>query len=613
MWGCIVCGIIGYIGENAAVPILVRGLQRLEYRGYDSAGIAVVEDQELCRVRDKGKVATLSAQLENSHFSSTIGMGHTRWATHGEPSQANAHPHASHGGSIMVVHNGIIENYYALREQLRIQGYKFTSETDTEIVAHLIEDAYDGDLLQAVKSALREVQGTYGLVVMHANHPHEMIAARRGSPMVIGVGENETLVASDVSAFLQLTDKVVYLEDNDVVQVTRQGFAIDTLTDEQVERDTQRIEWEADAAELNDYPHFMLKEIFEQPETTRNALRGRLVHSEGMAHLGGLDTVIERLKEAQRLLLISCGTSYYAGLYGRYVFEKLTDLVVDVEIASELRYRNTNDRPGTAVLAISQSGETADTIAALREAERKGALLLGLVNVVGSTISRITEAGVYNHAGPEIGVASTKIFTSQCCILATIALLLGRFKHLSVTDGMEIVAGLEKLPMQIESILQQSDRIRAIAASYARYDNCLFIGRKYNYPIALEGALKLKEISYVHAEGCAAGEMKHGFIAMIDEEFPTVCLATRDTTYEKMISNMQEIKSRRGPLLAIVTEGDTEATALADDVIFTPPNLDFLQPIPASVVLQLFAYYVAVARGREIDQPRNLAKSVTVE
>ena len=607
------CGIIGYIGESPAVPILIRGLQRLEYRGYDSAGIAVIENRELYRVRDKGKVATLAGHLDNFHLASTIGMGHTRWATHGEPSQGNAHPHASDNGSVMVVHNGIIENYYTLREQLRDKGYHFTSDTDTEVMAHLIQDLYAGDLLQAVKRALRQVKGTYGLVVMHADHPHEMIAARRASPMVIGVGEDETLVASDVSALLQLTDKVVYLEDNDVVRLTRRGYAIDTLTDEQVERDTQQIEWEADAAELHDYPHFMLKEIYEQPEAARNALRGRLVHSEGVAHLGGLAAVIDRLKEAQRLLLISCGTSYYAGMYGRYVFEKLTDLVVDVEIASELRYRNTNDRPGTAVLAISQSGETADTIAALREAGRKGALLLGLVNVVGSTISRVTEAGVYNHAGPEIGVASTKIFTSQCCILATIALLLGRFKHLSVTDGMEIVAGLEKLPQQIEAILQQADHIRAIAEAYARYDNFLYIGRKYNYPIALEGALKLKEISYVHAEGCAAGEMKHGFIAMIDEAFPTVCLATRDTTYEKMISNMQEIKSRRGPILAIVTEGDQEAAALADDVIVTPPNLDFLQPIPAAVALQLFAYYVAMARGRDIDQPRNLAKSVTVE
>jgi glucosamine--fructose-6-phosphate aminotransferase (isomerizing) len=487
------------------------------------------------------------------------------------------------------------------------------SETDTEIVAHLIELEYQGDLVQAVKNALRQVQGTYGLVVMHAEHPNELVAARRGSPMVIGIGDGEMLVASDVSAFLKLTDKVIYLEDNDVVQVKRHGFAIDTLEDEHVERHTQQIEWEADAVELHDFPHFMLKEIFEQPETAKNAIRGRLVDSEGIAHLGGLDAVIGQLKEAHHLVIISCGTSYYAGLYGRYVFEKLTDLVVDVEIASELRYRNSNIRPGTVVLAISQSGETADTIAAMREAERRGALLLGLVNVVGSTISRITEAGVYNHAGPEIGVASTKIFTSQCCILTMIALLLGRFTHLSVTDGMEIVAGLQQLPRQIQAVLDQAERIQNIAAAYAEYDNFLFIGRKYNFPIALEGALKLKEISYVHAEGCAAGEMKHGFIAMIDDAFPTVCLATRDTTYEKMISNMQEIKSRRGPLLAIVTEGDTEVTALADDVIYTPQNIDFLQPIPAVVALQLFAYYFAVARGCEIDQPRNLAKSVTVE
>lgn len=607
------CGIIGYIGERTAVPILIRGLQRLEYRGYDSAGIAIIEDGALHRVRGKGKVANLAHQMEHSQFTGTIGMGHTRWATHGEPSESNAHPHVSQNGAIMVVHNGIIENYYALREQLRPRGYHLTSETDTEIVAHLIEAEYQGDLVQAVKNALRQVQGTYGLVVMHAEYPNELVAARRGSPMVIGIGEGEMLVASDVSAFLKLTDKVVYLEDNDVVQVKRHGFAIDTLEDEQVERRTQQIEWEADAVELHDFPHFMLKEIFEQPETTRNAIRGRLVGSEGIAHLGGLDVVIDRLKEAHHLVIISCGTSYYAGLYGRYVFEKLTDLVVDVEIASELRYRNSNIRPGTVVLAISQSGETADTIAAMREAERRGALLLGLVNVVGSTISRITEAGVYNHAGPEIGVASTKIFTSQCCILTMIALLLGRFKHLSVTDGMEIVAGLQLLPGQIQAILDQADRIQSIATSYAEYSNFLFIGRKYNFPIALEGALKLKEISYVHAEGCAAGEMKHGFIAMIDDAFPTVCLATRDTTYEKMISNMQEIKSRRGPLVAIVTEGDREVAALADDVIYTPPNIDFLQPIPAVVALQLFAYYFAVARGCEIDQPRNLAKSVTVE
>ncbi len=607
------CGIIGYIGHEQALPILIQGLHRLEYRGYDSAGVAMLEDGHLCRIRGQGKVDRLASKLAQGQFTSTIGMGHTRWATHGKPSEENAHPHVSTDGSIMIVHNGIIENYYTLREQLKERGYRFTSETDTEVVAHLIQDEYQGDLPQAVKNALRKVRGTYGMVVMHAGHPHELIAARRGSPMVLGIGDNEMLVASDVSAFLRLTDRVVYLEDDDVAKLTRQGFAIDTLADEHVERHAQQIEWEADATDLKGFSHYMLKEIFEQPEAITNALRGRLVAGEGISHLGGLRTVLDRLKEAQHLVIVSCGTSYYAGLYGRYVFEKLTDLVVEVEVASEMRYRKTNIRPGTIVLALSQSGETADTIAAMREAERKGALLLGLVNVVGSTISRITAAGVYNHAGPEIGVASTKIFTSQCCILAMIALLLGRFKHLSITDGMEIVAGLEQLPAQIDAVLQQADAIRAIAAAYARYENFLFIGRKYNYPIALEGALKLKEISYVHAEGCAAGEMKHGFIAMIDEDFPTLCMATKDTTYDKTMSNMQEIKSRGGKIIAIATEGNTEITSIADDVIYTPANLDFLQPIPAAVALQLFAYYFAVERGCDIDQPRNLAKSVTVE
>ena len=607
------CGIIGYVGDKPAVPILLEGLRRLEYRGYDSAGIAVLEDKELCRVRMPGKVESLARKLEGWHLEGGIGMGHTRWATHGKPSEANAHPHANGSETIMVVHNGIIENYLALREQLNARGYHFTSETDTEVVAHLIDDEYDGDLVQAVKKALRRVTGTYGLVVMHSGHPNELVAARRGSPMVLGVGEDEMFLASDVSAFLRLTDRVVYLEDDDIVRLLPNGFAIDTLADERVERDTERIEWQAEAAELNGFPHYMLKEIYEQPETVTNAIRGRLVLSEGIAHLGGLDGVLGRLKDAQHLVIISCGTSYYAGLFARYVFEKLTDLVVEVEIASEMRYRKTNIRPGTIVLAISQSGETADTIAAMREAERKGALLLGLVNVVGSTISRMTEAGVYNHGGPEIGVASTKIFTSQCCIMTMIALLLGRFKHLSVTDGVEIVQGLQRLPDQIAAVLQQADAIQAMAAKYAHFRDFLFIGRKYNYPIALEGALKLKEISYIHAEGCAAGEMKHGFIAMIDEEFPTVCLITKDATYEKTLSSMQEIKSRSGKILAIATEGDEEIRKIADDVIYTPANLDFLQPIPAVVALQLFAYYCAVERGCAIDQPRNLAKSVTVE
>ena len=607
------CGIIGYIGNRPAAPILIEGLHRLEYRGYDSAGIAVVEHGELCRVRMQGKVNSLTAQLAERPFESTIGMGHTRWATHGKPSEANAHPHANGDETIMVVHNGIIENYQTLREQLSTRGYHFSSETDTEVVAHLIEDEYDGDLTQAVKRALRKVTGTYGLVVMHAQHPSELVAARRGSPMVLGVGEDEMLLASDVSAFLRLTDRVVYLEDDDIVTIRADRYTIDTLADKLVEREAERIEWQADEVELNGFPHYMLKEIYEQPETITNALRGRLIGSEGIAHLGGLDKVIGHLKEAQHLVIVSCGTSYYAGLYARYVFEKLTDLIVEVEIASEMRYRKTNIRPGTVVLGISQSGETADTIAAMHEAGRKGALLLGLVNVVGSTMSRLTEAGVYNHGGPEIGVASTKIFTSQCCILVMLALLLGRFKHLSVTDGMEIVAGLERLPTQISMVLKQADHIRAIAAEYARYNDFLFIGRKYNYPMALEGALKLKEISYIHAEGCAAGEMKHGFIAMIDKRFPTVCLAMKDMTYDKVISNMQEIKSRSGKMIAIATEGDEEIAEIANDVIYMPQNLDFLQPIPAVVALQLFAYYCAIERDCDIDQPRNLAKSVTVE
>ena len=608
------CGIIGYIGNKPATPILIEGLRRLEYRGYDSAGIAVVENDEVCRVRMPGKVEKLAAKIAQNQFEGTIGIGHTRWATHGKPSEANAHPHANGDETIMLIHNGIIENYQSLSSQLRSRGYHFTSETDTEVMAHLIDDAYRGDLVHAVKQALRQVTGTYGLVVMHIRHPDQLVAARRGSPMVLGVGDGEMLLASDVSAFLRLTDKVVYLEDDDIISVTTKGFTIDTLAGGQVQRDAEQIEWQDDAADLEGFPHYMLKEIFEQPETITNAIRGRLVESEGMAHFGGLDDVLEEgMKAAQHLVIISCGTSYYAGLYARYVFEKLTDLTVEVEIASEMRYRKTNIRPGTVVLAISQSGETADTVAAMREAKRKGALLLGLVNVVGSTISRMTQAGVYNHGGPEIGVASTKIFTSQCCILAMMALLHGRFNHLSVTDGMEVVYGLLHLPDDINRVLKEANHIHAIAAKYTHADNFLFIGRKYNYPMALEGALKLKEISYIHAEGCAAGEMKHGFIAMIDENFPTVCLATRDTTYEKTVSNMQEIKSRNGRIIAIATEGDDEIGNIADDVIYTPATLDFLQPIPAVVALQLFAYYCALERGCDIDQPRNLAKSVTVE
>src|SRR5262249_12523011 len=587
------CGIVGYVGNKHVVPILLEGLHRLEYRGYDSAGIAVMEDGELCRVRMQGKVSSLATQLAERPFQGTIGMGHTRWATHGKPSETNAHPHANGDESVMVVHNGIIENYQILREQLSGRGYRFSSETDTEVVANLIADEYTGDLTQAVKRALRKVTGTYGLVVMHAQHPREMVAARRGSPMVLGVGYNEMLLASDVAAFLRLTDRVVYLEDDDIVTLKADEYVIDTLADKHVEREAERIEWQAEAVELNGFRHYMLKEIHEQPDTITNALRGRLIASEGIAHLGGLDKGLNRLKQAQHLVIVSCGTSYYAGLYARYVFERLTDLVVEVETASDMRYRKTNIRPGTVVLGIRQSGETGDPIAAMHEASRKGALLLGLVNVVGSTISRLTEAGVYNHGGPEIGVASTKIFTSQCCLLVMIALLLGRFKHLSVTDGMEIVAGLERLPTQISTVLKEADYIRSIGAVYAHYDNFLLIGRKYNYPMALEGDVKHKESSYIHAEACAAGEMKHGFIAMIDQRCGSICPETKDSMYDKVPYNRQEIKSHGAKTIATTNAVNQEITEVADDVIYPPATLVSLHPIPAVVALQPFAYYCA--------------------
>lgn len=608
------CGIIGYIGEDPVVPILTKGLQRLEYRGYDSAGIAVINgNNKLSRVRIEGKVHNLASRLSNRYSGSTVGIGHTRWATHGKPSEDNAHPHTCCKNEVMIVHNGIIENHLELRNKLIENGCVFTSETDSEVIAHLIEKEYNGDLVNTVKRAVKNLHGTYGIAVLHVNHPHEIVATRCGSPLAVGISDNGTFISSDVAAFLNFTNRAVYLEDNDVVRITNTGFTIDTLTDTEVEREPQQIEWEQDSIELDGFPHYMLKEIFEQPETVTNALRGRLIRGEGIPHLGGLNNVINQLKDAQHLVIVSCGSSYYAGLYGRYIFEKLTDLTVEVEIASEMRYRKTNIRPGTIVLAISQSGETADTIAAMREAERKGALLLGLVNVVGSTLSRITEAGVYNHAGIEIGVASTKVFTSQCCILIMFALLLGRLKQLSVTDGMEVISGLEWLPNQILSILKQANEIKAIADKYLGYNSFLFLGRKYNYPIALEGALKLKEISYIHAEGCPAGEMKHGFIAMINEEFPSICVITKDTMYDKMISNIEEIKSRNGKVIAIASEGDDRIKDLADDVIYVPENLDFIQSILSAIVLQLFAYYFALGKGCEIDQPRNLAKSVTVE
>lgn len=607
------CGIIGYIGDQPAIPILLEGLKRLEYRGYDSCGVAVLGDgQPLC-IKTQGKIANLQGRLNSVQTSAAMGIGHTRWATHGRPSEANAHPHADCHGRIYLIHNGIIENYSQLQRELARKGHSFRSETDTEVLAHLVEENYQGDILQAVARSIERVTGTFGLAVFHRDESDRIVLARRGSPLVIGVGKGEMLAASDVSAILRHTDQVIYLDDNEIAAIRKNDFRIMSLSDEVVERAPETVEWQAEDTEKNGFPHFMLKEIFEQPDTVINAIRGRILPEEGVSKLGGLESVLADLKRMKRLVLISCGTSYHAGLLGRYIFEKLTDVTVDVEIASEFRYRNIHLAPGTVVLAISQSGETADTIAAVREARRKGALALGMVNVVGSTIARETQAGIYNHAGPEIGVASTKIFTSQVVILCLLALLAGRFKKLSMNDGMQILNALQQLPDQVRSILDRAEEIRSIAKDYYTYRSFLYLGRLFNYPTALEGALKLKEVSYCHAEGYPAGEMKHGPIALISPECPVMALCPQDSAYEKMISNIKEVEARGARIIAVGTEGDTRLPELATHFIGVPPSIEILNPVLCNIPQQLFAYYCALYRGCEIDKPRNLAKSVTVE
>lgn len=606
------CGIVAYVGRQPARDVLIEGLKRLEYRGYDSSGIAILNTSPYL-AKAVGKVAQIERRIEVEAPEGAIGIAHTRWATHGRPTEANAHPHTDCSGRIFLVHNGIIENYQRLKKQLIDAGHSFQTETDTEVMTHLVEDFYQGDLEAAVQRALLEVQGTYGLAVLHADQLHQIIVARRGSPIVLGIGKDESLAASDVSALAQHTDQVVYLEDNEIARLEPGRFWIKTLDNRSVSRGTQALETGPEAMDRGCYPHFMLKEIFEQPEAVENALRGRLNHSEGVAKLGGLESVADRLEKAQHLIIVSCGTSYYAGLYARYAFESLTDLTVETELASEFRYRKLNIRQNTVVLAISQSGETADTLAALREAKRKGALVLGLVNVVGSTIARETHAGVYSHAGLEIGVASTKSFTSQLTLLLLMALLIGRGRDLSYEDGEKLLRGLEEIPDQIREILRQSDSIRELAQTYCGAPHFLYIGRKYQYPVAMEGALKLKEVSYIHAEGYAAGEMKHGPIALIEPSFPTIALAPEDNAYEKMVSNIQEIRAREGPVLAVTTRGNSRLGSLVDRIIEVPRNHSILMPLLTVVPLQLFAYHCAVLRGCDVDKPRNLAKSVTVE
>jgi glucosamine--fructose-6-phosphate aminotransferase (isomerizing) len=606
------CGIVAYTGKQSAREVLIDGLKRLEYRGYDSSGIAILNSPPYW-VRTVGKVAALEQRVWQDAPEGVVGIAHTRWATHGKPSESNAHPHIDCTGKLYLAHNGIIENYLLLKKRLAAAGHIFRSETDTEVLAHLIESLYQGNLEEAVRKALLQVQGTFGLAVLHAAHPGQIIVARRGSPIVLGVGENESFAASDASALARHTDQVVYLEDNEVARLEPGRFSITTLENRAVNREATTLEVGPEAMERGSYPHFMLKEIFEQPEAVENALRGRVNHAEGVAKLGGLESVQERLQQARHLIIVSCGTSYYAGLFARYAFETLTDLTVETELASEFRYRKLNLRQNTVVLAISQSGETADTLAALREAKRKGALVLGLVNVVGSTIARETHAGVYSHAGIEVGVASTKSFVSQITILTLMGILMGRSRDLSYEEGATLLRGLEKLPDQIRETLKESERIREMAQKYSSYSHFLYIGRKYQYPIALEGALKLKEIAYIHAEGYAAGEMKHGPIALIDPAFPTMAIVPEDGSYEKVISNIQEIRAREGRIVAVTTAGNTKLGSLVDDVIEVPQNHELLMPVLTVVPLQLFAYHCAVLRGCDVDKPRNLAKSVTVE
>jgi len=608
------CGIIGCVTKDRdIVPVLLEGLKRVEYRGYDSAGIAVVSDSDLGVRKVEGKMDGLVALLERSPVSGSTGIAHTRWATHGEPSEANAHPQTDATGKLAIVHNGIVENYRSLRRSLEADGHVFESETDTEVLAHLIGTYYQGDLESAVRAALAKVRGAYGMAVIHADEPGVLVGARNGSPLVLGIGKGTYYVASDVAAIVRHTRDVVYLDDLEVVVATPDGFSTTTLEDEMVTKDVEKVTWNIDTIEKDGFPHFMLKEIFEQERTVRDAVRGRLIEAAGDAFLGGLREHRSSLTAATRIIIIACGTSWHAGLIGEYMFEGLARISAEVEYASEFRYRNPVIGPGDIVIVMSQSGETIDTLAAMNEAQRRGAIVLGVVNVVGSTIARQSDGGVYTHAGLEIGVASTKAFTSQLMVLAAIALTVGRARSVSMIEGRRIVRAMQAIPGQIGEILAGHEAIKEIASRYAKHSNFLYLGRGYNFPVALEGALKLKEISYIHAEGYPAAEMKHGPIALIDESMPVVVIAPQDAFYEKILSNMQEVKARGGRIIAITTQGDDQVEKLADDVIEIPRTLPHLTPILSVVPLQLLAYYIAVERGCHVDQPRNLAKSVTVE
>ena len=610
------CGIVAYIGPREAYPIILKGLKRLEYRGYDSSGVALL-NSGLKVYKKKGKVAELEETLQGKDLHANIAIGHTRWATHGEPSDRNAHPHLSSSGKLAMIHNGIIENYAQLKQELVRNGYVFHSDTDTEVLLNFIEDIQKNNncsLEEAVRIALKRIVGAYVIVLIDQEHPDTLIAARKGSPLVIGIGKNEHFLASDASPIIEYTKEVVYVNDYEVAIIKSDELILKNLGNERQTPYITKLDMELAAIEKGGYDHFMLKEIFEQPQTVHDCLRGRLDAHAGTITMSGIEKYSEQIINAPRIIMIACGTSWHAGLVAEYIFEELCRINVEVEYASEFRYRNPVINKGDVIIAISQSGETADTIVAIETAKAKGAIILGVVNVVGSSIARISHAGAYTHAGPEIGVASTKAFTAQLAVLTMIALKIGYQKGtLDHQRYMQLLKELDNIPDKISVLLQMKDEIKAIAEKYKDAANALFLGRGYNFPVALEGALKLKEISYIHAEGYPAAEMKHGPIALVDETLPVVFVATRDSYHEKVISNMQEIKARKGRVIAIINEGDEQSTSLADDLIEIPAADEILAPILSTIPLQLLAYYTGLAKGYDVDKPRNLAKSVTVE
>jgi glutamine---fructose-6-phosphate transaminase (isomerizing) len=618
------CGIVGYIGKKSAAPVILEGLRRLEYRGYDSAGMAILNGHGLEICKKKGKIDEgLGKFLQTNPLQGLIGIGHTRWATHGPPSDENSHPHLDQSGKIAVVHNGVIENYDRLKDKLLKAGHTFHSDTDTEVLAHLIGNYYQkrrgekkngsDPLTGAVCDALRDVIGTYGIAVINLDEPDTMVGARRGSPLIIGIGDGENFLASDANAIVAHTREVVYLNDYDVATLTRERFDVQNLGADTANVQISKLEFAAEDAERGEHAHFMLKEIFEQPRAVENALRGRVDHEGATAKFGGLNLTPAELRAIDRIVIAASGTSWHAALVGEYLIEEFAHLPVEIEFAHEFCYRNAPLNPNTILLVISQSGETADTLAALREAKRRGHKALAVVNVVGSTIARESDGGIYMHAGPEIGVASTKAFTSTLTILALLGVHLGRMRMLSAGRSLEILRALEAAPKQIKGLLAQSETVKKIALKYAKADDFFFLARGYNFPIALEGALKLKEISYIHAEGYSAAEMKHGPIALIDPQTPTVFLVPQDSMYDKTMANLAMIRARKGPIIAVATEGDQQVKSVADDVIYLPKALEPIYPLLATVPLQLFAYHIAVARGCDVDKPRNLAKSVTVQ